>query len=74
VKWVPVIEHVARLRSCYIYTLKPRRWRWHATMMAYLHFYTCASPESRVWVMPEPLAKCKVEDYRNWLGENRVGG
>jgi hypothetical protein len=65
-----VVEVIRRCRGCYVYTLRPRRFKWVATYYAYLtHWF---SEDDVLFFKVEDVPKFLAE-YKNWLGENRVG-
>jgi hypothetical protein len=69
---VPVIERIVRMRSCYMYQLKARRWLWHARLMLWCE-RTFGVYDCNYWIVTPVLADKLCRNYRNWLGENRLG-
>lgn len=72
-RYVVAIEHFARARSCYIYTLTPRYWLRLAWLCAKVHVFLWES-ECRWIVLRTANAEKVIASYRNWNNENRVGG
>jgi hypothetical protein len=70
--WVPVIEHSVRLRSCCLYTLKARRWFWFAKLCLRLQVLIFEG-DCNAWIVSPERAEQMLAEYRNWLGENRLG-
>ena len=71
-RYVPVVVHQVRMRSCYIYTLKPRRWLWLAKICLWLQM-TFMESECEALICNQVQAQTYVATFRNWLGENRIG-
>lgn len=72
--YVPIIEHFARLRSCYLLALKPRRSLWVATFVLWL-YVTFIDQQAVGWIaFGTDAAEERLRLYRNWMGENRIGG
>lgn len=71
-RYVPVIEHVVRLRSCYLYTLTPRRWLWLAKLCLWLTI-TLLEGDCNAWIVSPERAQEMLANYCNWLGERRLG-
>lgn len=76
-RYVPIVERYARLRSCYLQPLPPRRSRWRANLALWFAGATqCLSYDGTGWighVYREDQVPAVLAEYRNWLGENRIG-
>jgi len=64
-------ERVIRFRSCYLESLKPRRYLWVAKFWAKVYVFLTGN-DARLY--SESTAKIVLAGYRNWMGENRIRG
>jgi hypothetical protein len=71
--YVVVIERIRRCRSCFIYTLSPTRHLWLAKLMLKLRLLL-AEDDCNWAITTETEAQEMCATYRNWMGENRIGG
>jgi hypothetical protein len=71
--YVVVIERIRRCRSCFIYSLSPTRYLWLAKLKLKIRLLL-AEDDCNWAIVTEPEAQEMCLGYRNWMGENRVGG